>query len=184
MGDKHQIADPRELASVGQSELEVGRGECLADAGSPLDARRTLAGCGRARECLVERVETRDGRAEIGETDIAVDEEVHLRVDIAECVSGLVEKAERHLLGEIEWRHDHIGYDVRELRIELVERGQSGAHDDDATDRPEDVVEYLGRMCHLPRFAFQQRDLLTVFADAREVETEVRLDPLQVEVEA
>ena len=77
-----------------------------------------------AVEGLVERRQTVDGRAEVGQADIAVDEEVHRAVDIAERVGGLVELAEVHFLEIIERRHDHIGNDVGDLQVELGEHRQ------------------------------------------------------------
>ncbi len=59
-----------------------------------------------ALERVLERSQTLDGGAEIGEPDVAVDEEVHRAVDGAEGVGGLAEAAEVDHLHVIE-RRDH-----------------------------------------------------------------------------
>ncbi len=48
----------------------------------------------------------------------------------------------------------------------------------------EDVVEHRPGAVDLAVLALEQRDLLAVFADAREIEAEVRLDRLLAEIEA
>ena len=46
-----------------------------------------------------------------------------------------------------------------------------------------DVAEHVASPLDLAVLALEQRDLLAVFADAREVEAEVRLDGLLAEIE-
>ena len=83
-----------------------------------------LVGAG-ARESLLEGGQTLDRGAEGGEAGVAVDEEVHRRVDVREGVGRLVEGAEVDLLHhEIEGRDHDIGNDRRDLGIELEERVQ------------------------------------------------------------
>ncbi len=109
---EHDIADAGELAAVRQVQFEIGNGERLADGRARLDARRRAPGRLCASESFVERSQTADRRAEIGKADVTVDEEIHLRVDVAERVRRLIERAERYLLGEVERRDDHIGNDT------------------------------------------------------------------------
>ena len=47
----------------------------------------------------------------------------------------------------------------------------------------EHVLEHFAGMSDLPVFALQQRDLLAIFADAGEIETEIRLHLLLLEIE-
>ncbi len=54
---------------------------------------------------------------------------------------------------------------------------------DDAADGPHDVAEHGAGAVDLAILALQERDLFAVFADAREIEAEVRLDRLLAEVE-
>jgi hypothetical protein len=155
----------------------------FADAGFGLDARARRPRELRARESFVERGETGDRGAEIGEADVAVDEEIHLSVDVRKGVRCLIERAERNRLGVIERRDDHIRDDARDLRIEAVEGDQANPQTDDALDGDEHVLEHLARAIDLPLLALQQGDLFAVFADAREIETEIRLHRLLLEIE-
>ena len=110
---------------------------------APLDGPVTTCGgfvwaaSARAKESsnVVSRC---DRRAEIGEPDVTVDEEIHRSVDVAESVRGLVELSEVHLFHIIEGCDDDIGNYDGYLAIELIERDQKRPHLDDATDGLED----------------------------------------------
>ena len=53
---------------------------------------------------------------------------------------------------------------------------------DDATDGSHNLAEHAAGPVDLALLALEQRDLLAVFADAREIEAEVRLDRLLAEI--
>src|ERR1700722_5454294 len=136
----------------------------------------------RAGYGLLERGQSLDCGAEIGEADVTVDEEVHRAVDVAERVGRLIEAAEVDDFREIEGRDDHIGNDDGYLAVELVEGDQPRAHMDDAADRSDHAAEDGGGSVDLAILPLEQRDLFAVLADAREIEAEVRLDRLLTEV--
>src|SRR5271170_3944876 len=180
---EHQIAQPSELATVGQAQLEFGDFQRRATR-RPRDYMRRLGMDGeRAREGIVERSQPVDRRAEIGEPDVTVDEKIHRTVDVAESVRGLVELSEVHLFQKIEGCDDDIGNYDGYLAIELVERDEERPHLDDATDGLEDSLEHRCRASDLPILALEQGDLFAVFPDAREVEAKIRLDGLLTEIE-
>ena len=137
----------------------------------------------RAVEGVLERGQTLDRGAEIGEADVAVDEEIHRAVDVRERVGRLIEAAEVDDFGKVERRDDHIGNDDGNLAVELVEGDEPGAHMDDATDGSHDLAEHAAGPVDLALLALEERDLFAVFADAREIEAEVRLDRLLAEIE-
>ena len=90
-------------------------------------ARRLFLVRERAIEGVLERGQTLDRGAEIGEADVAVDKEVHRAVDVAERVGRLIETAEVDDFCEVERGDDHIGDDDGNLAVELVEGDQPGA---------------------------------------------------------
>src|SRR5208282_3857728 len=173
----------RELASVRQRDVDVGQRQNRAARGGGLEARLPLFFIHRPREGFFKRRETRDCGPEIGQADVVVNEEVHRAVDVAERVRRLIENAEVDDLQVVERRHDHIGDDDGDLGVELAEGDKKRAHMDDAPDGADDVAEHVPRAIDLPLLALEQRDLFAVFADARQVETEVRLDRLLAEIE-
>ena len=78
----------------------------------------------------------------------------------------------------VERRHHHIGNDRRNLGIELEERVQQSPHADDPLDGGEDVAEDHAGAIDLPFFALEEGDLLAELADARQIESKIRLDRL------
>ena len=82
------------LRPSGRCEFEVGDRQRLAGRGLGDDVRRRGPSASARAKASSNEVRRVDGRAEIGQPDIAVDEEVHRAVDVAECVGGLIELAE------------------------------------------------------------------------------------------
>ncbi len=132
----------------------------------------------------VEGDEAVQHRGEACKRSIIVDEEGERAFDLAERLRGLCHHAQLDLAEEIEGRGEDEGNDRAQLAIEASEGGELFAQLDHVDVIADDRGESFAEAHPLGRLAVQQRDLFAIFAQARQREAEIRLDPLAQENDA
>jgi hypothetical protein len=177
-GRKRQRIDARDLPPVRQAERD-GVERNAVGGGALCFLRFALTA--RAFDRGVERRETVEHGFELGERGVVVDEEGQRAFDAPEGARGLRHDAELDLAGEIERRGEDVGDDRAQLAIAGGEGHQFLLAIDDLQIVGVDRREPLHQRAPLGSLAFEQRNLLGIFAQPRQREAEIGLVALALE---
>ena len=171
-GPERHAVGAQQLAPVGEMHVDVVEAELGARS---LGERHPPAGgaaLAHAGDGRLEGGQAVDHRLVVGEGGVGRDEEGQGRFDAAEGADGLLHVAERDAAGEEIRRRDKVGHDHVGLEIAEREGLQLQIAADDRHVVADDVGEAAGEALALGRLAFEEGDLLGVFAQPRQREAD------------